>query len=87
MSRDAVTPERAVAFLADEPLERRVLARFLDCGVLIEVGRSIYYLDRCAYERWIRTTRKRGRFAVLALAVIIIALLVLVASAVFRSPS
>ena len=83
LSRDAVSASHAVSFHTHEPLERRVLARFLDCGVLIEVERRTYYLDRRAYEHWVRTVRSRAAFAVLALIVITIALLVIGLSAAF----
>jgi hypothetical protein len=70
MQANAVSAERASAWIPDRPLQRRALARFVDRGVIIETGKDTYYLDLPEYDRWRRSMRKRAAFALLAVAII-----------------
>ena len=70
MERNAVGPGSAVPWVPERRIQRRMLARFLRHGVLIETGEDTYYLDVPAYDRWRRTMRKRAAAAVAAVAVI-----------------
>ncbi len=70
MERNAVGPASAVRWVPERRIQRRMLARFLRYGVLIETREDTYYLDVPAYDRWRRTMRKRAAAAVAAVAVI-----------------
>ncbi len=59
MSNNAVSPETALSFAPDRPLQRRMLARLVRRGVIIETAPERYYLDVPAYDRWRRGLRRR----------------------------
>ena len=59
MSNNAVSPETAVSFTPDRHLQRRMLARLVRRGVIIETAPQRYYLDVPAYDRWRRGLRRR----------------------------
>lgn len=59
MSANAVSPELAVTFVPDRPIQRRMLARLVRRGVVIETGPDRYYLDVPAYDEWRRGLRRR----------------------------
>ena len=59
MSNNAVSPESAVYFTPDRPLQRRMLARLVRRGVIVETAPDRYYLDVPAYDRWRRGLRRR----------------------------
>jgi len=59
MSNNAVSPETAVEFVPDRPLQQRMLARLVRRGVIVETAPDRYYLDIPAYDRWRRGLRRR----------------------------
>lgn len=59
MSNNAVSAESAVYFIPDRRLQRRVLARLIRRGVIVETAPDTYYLDVPAYDRWRRGLRRR----------------------------
>ena len=61
MSNNAVGPETAVAYVPDRPIQRRMLARLIRRGVVVETAPDRYYLDVPAYDRWRRSLRRRCR--------------------------
>ena len=64
MSNNAVSIDSAVYFVPDRRLRRRVLARLVRRGVIVETKPDTYYLDLPAYDEWRRTRRRRVAFAV-----------------------
>ena len=70
MSDNAVSPESAVYYVPDRRLRRRVLARLVRRGVIVETAPDTYYLDVPAYDEWRRTRRRRVAFAMGAVAVV-----------------
>jgi hypothetical protein len=59
MSNNAVSRDSAVYFVPDRPLQRRMLARLIRRGVIVETAPDRYYLDVPAYDRWRRGLRQR----------------------------
>lgn len=59
MSNNAVSAESAVYFIPDRRLQRRVLARLIRRGVIVETAPDTYYLDVPSYDRWRRGLRRR----------------------------
>jgi hypothetical protein len=59
MSNNAVSAENAVYYVPDRGLQRRMLARLVRRGVIVETGPDRYYLDVPAYDRWRRGLRRR----------------------------
>ena len=59
MANNAVSPESAVYFVPDRPLQRRMLRRLIRREVIVETGPDRYYLDIPAYDRWRRGLRRR----------------------------
>lgn len=59
MSNNAVSPESAVAYIPDRHLQRRMLARLVRRGVIVETAPDRYYIDIPAYDRWRRGLRRR----------------------------
>ena len=59
MSNNAVSPAGAVAFIPDRYLQRRMLARLVRRGVIVETAPDRYYIDIPAYDRWRRGLRRR----------------------------
>jgi hypothetical protein len=59
MGNNAVSPETAVRFIPDRPLQRRMLARLIRRGVIVETAPDTYYLDVPAYDAWRRGLRRR----------------------------
>lgn len=59
MSNNAVGPDSAVYFVPDRHLQRRVLARLVRRGVVVETAPDTYYLDVPAYDEWRRGLRRR----------------------------
>ena len=64
MSNNAVSPESAVTYVPDRHLQRRILARLIRRGVIVETKPDTYYLDIPAYDRWRRTMRGRAALAI-----------------------
>ena len=78
MSNNAVSSGQAVYFVPDRRLQRRLLARLVRRGVIVETAPDTYYLDIPAYDRWRRGLRRRvallvGGATLIALAVGILA--------------
>ena len=63
MSNNAVSADSAVHFVPDRRLQRRVLARLVNRGVIVESRPDTYYLDVPAYDEWRRSRRRRVAFA------------------------
>jgi hypothetical protein len=59
MSNNAVSPESAVHYVPDRHLQRRLLARLVRRGVIVETGPDRYFIDIPAYDRWRRGLRRR----------------------------
>jgi hypothetical protein len=59
MSADAVSPESAVYFVPDRRLQRRMIARLIRRGVIVETKPETYYIDIPVYDRWRRSLRRR----------------------------
>jgi hypothetical protein len=59
MSNNAVSPETAVHYIPDRPLQRRMLARLIRRDVIVETGPDRYYLDIPEYDCWRRGLRRR----------------------------
>jgi len=70
MQRNAVNPVAAVEWVPERRIERRMLERFLDRGVIRETAPDTYYLDPPAYDDWRHSMRKRAGMAVVAVAVV-----------------
>jgi len=63
MSANAVSPESAITFVPERHIQRRVLARMVRRGVIVEAGEDRYYVDVPAYDRWRRRVRLRAGLA------------------------
>ena len=59
MSNNAVSADSAVSYVPDRHIQRRVLARLVRRGVIVETAPDTYYLDVPAYDRWRRGLRRR----------------------------
>lgn len=70
MERNAVNAQGAVRWLPERAIQRRMLARFVRRGVIVETGDDSYYLDVPAYDRWRRSTRKRAAALIGGVAVV-----------------
>jgi hypothetical protein len=70
MSNNAVSPESAIYYVPDRRLRRRMLARLVRRGVIVETAADTYYLDVPAYDEWRSTRRKRVAFAMGGVAVV-----------------
>ena len=60
MQASAVSAGSAVRYVPDRRLQRRVLARFVSRGVVVETTPDTYYLDLPAYDDWRRSMRRRA---------------------------
>ena len=69
MSNNAVSPESAVYFAPDRRLQRRVLARLIRRGVIVQTRPDTYYVDIPAYDEWRRNMRRRAALLVGGVAV------------------
>ena len=70
MQCNAVSAAAAVRWVPERRLERRMLARLLRRGVLVESAEETYFLDLPAYDRWQRSLRGRVAMLVAGVAVI-----------------
>jgi hypothetical protein len=64
MGANAVSAESAIYFVPDRRLQRRVLARLVRRGVIVETKADTYYIDIPTYDRWRRTLRGRAALAI-----------------------
>jgi hypothetical protein len=70
MERNAVSSDEAVRWVPDRHIQRRIVARFVGRGVLVETAPDTYYLDVPGYDRWRRSVRKRAALAIGGVAVV-----------------
>ncbi|MBX9796926.1 hypothetical protein [Sphingomonas sp.] len=59
MTQNAVSADRAVAFVSNRLVERRMLDRFVEAKVLVPVGDDRFYLDVPAWDAYAKTRRRR----------------------------
>lgn len=60
MGANAVSPESAIYFVPDRHIQRRMLARLVRRGVIVETKPDTYYVDIPRYDRWRRSMRGRA---------------------------
>ena len=70
MSNNAVSRESAIYYVPERRLRRRVLARLIRRGVIVETEPDTYYLDVPAFDEWRRTRHRRIAFAMGGVAVV-----------------
>ena len=70
MGANAVSRESAIYFVPDRRLQRRVLARLIRRGVIVETKPDTYYIDIPAYDRWRRSMRGRAALLIGGVAVV-----------------
>jgi hypothetical protein len=70
MSNNAVSADTSIYYVPDRHIRRRVLARLVKRGVIVETQPDTYYLDVPAYDQWRRTRRKRVGIAMGGIAAI-----------------
>lgn len=71
MQAKAVDRDSASCWVPERRIQRRVLARMVRQGILVEAGHDSYFVDLPAYDNWKRSVRRRiavgvGSAAVLA---------------------
>lgn len=60
MSADAISADKAIGYAPDRGIERRLLERLIEQGVL-HVGKAgTYWLDIPAYDAWTKSRRRRA---------------------------
>lgn len=72
-SRDAVRPDRAIAFDADSHVQRRVFERWRRSGVMRQEADGRFWLDVVAYDVELRKQHGRVRTALLLIIAILLA--------------
>jgi hypothetical protein len=72
-SKDAVRPDRAIAFEPSRRIERRLFERMMSRGIIRQVKQGRYWLDVVAYDEDL--TSRYGRVKI-ALWIVILAFLV-----------
>jgi len=60
LQRNAVSANAAVTWVPERNVQRRMLARFLRNGVVIEEAPDTYFVDVATYDRWRRGMRRRA---------------------------
>lgn len=70
MQQNAVSSAQAIRWVPGRHLQRRVLARFVRLGVIVETSEDVFFLDVPAYDRWRRSMRKRVAVALAGVAAI-----------------
>lgn len=70
MQLNGVSRGAAVTWVPERRVQRRVLARFVRQGVVIETAENTYYLDIPEYDRWRRANRRRVALALAGIAAI-----------------
>ncbi|MGN6817977.1 MAG: hypothetical protein ACTHJR_04835 [Sphingomonas sp.] len=64
MTQNAVSADSAIAYAPSRGIERRLLERLIEKGVL-HVGKAgTYWLDIPAYDEWTKSRRRRAGLAV-----------------------
>ncbi len=79
MAQNAVTPEKAIAFVSDRRLEQRMFDRFVAAKVIVWAEGGRYYLDVPAWDDYARKRRRRVGLVMGALAAGAAAVVALVA--------
>ena len=64
MSNNAVSADSAVYYVPDRHLRRRVLARLVRRGVIVETAPDTYSLDVPAFDEWRSTRHRRVALAI-----------------------
>ncbi len=70
-SRDAVRPDRAVAFEPDRMIEQRQFERMRSRGIIREAKPGLYWLDVVAYDIDLRQRFTRVRFVLLVIVIVL----------------
>lgn len=63
MQHNAVSAGQALRWIPDRHIQRRMLARLVRRGVIVETADDSYYLDLPAYDEWARSRRRRTAVA------------------------
>jgi hypothetical protein len=74
---DAVRPDRAVAFTPSNRIETRQFAKLVDDKVIRKESGGLYWLDVVAYDIMLQNRYRRVRWALLALSLAVIVLIVM----------
>jgi len=59
MSRNAVSPEKAVSFSPERRMEQRFFDRLCDKGVIVPAAKGTWYLDAPKFDAYQQNRRKR----------------------------
>jgi hypothetical protein len=59
MSQNAVSPEKAVRFSPERRMEKRLLDRLCDKGVIVPAANGTWYLDVAKFDAYQQSRRKR----------------------------
>jgi len=74
MTQNAVVADKAISYVPSRGIERRLLERLIEQGV-VHVGKAgTYWLDIPAFDNWTRSRRRRAGLAVGAAVAIGVAL-------------
>jgi len=68
MTQNAVSPDKAIAFVSNRRLEQRVFDRFVAAKVLVWAEGGRYYLDVPAWDDYARKRRRRAGLVIGAVA-------------------
>ena len=67
MSKNAVSPEKAVSFSPERRMERRFFDRLCDKGVIVSAAKGTWYLDVPRFDAYQQSRRKRVGMALAGL--------------------
>jgi len=70
LQRNAVNANSAVTWIPQRGLHRRMLARFVNSGVVIEEAADTYFVNVAAYDSWRRSMRHRASMLLLGVGAI-----------------
>src|SRR4051794_20590057 len=68
VSRDAVSPDKAVSFSADRRMEQKFFERLCEKGVIVAAAENSWYIDTPKLEAYQQSRRKRMRIMLAGLA-------------------
>ena len=68
LSRNAVSPEKAVSFSPERRMEQRFFDRLCDKGVIVPAANGTWYLDAPKFDLYQQSRRKRLGAALAGLA-------------------
>lgn len=60
MTQNAVSADKAIAYAPDRGMERRLLERLIEKGVLHQGKAGSYWLDIPAFDTWTKSRRRRA---------------------------